>query len=95
MRIDLLKIYDDLMNDFITRTHRKKMREQDLIFIRDFLEDTAKLNADERQLLINRLYLDQPSKPKHWAYIQEFIQFINSRAHRIENPENIHRRGRA
>lgn len=91
MKIDLHSIFNDLMNDYITKTHRKKLKEQDLIIIRDFLDATKNLDSNARQLLINRLFIDQPDKPKHWAYINEFLQFINSRAYRIEFPHNLHR----
>ncbi len=82
---NLHEIKEELFNDFITIKHRKILKGKDIEIIEKFITDSEKLTPDERQLQLNKLWIDNQNKPKNWLYIHEFIQFILSRHYRTKS----------
>lgn len=79
---NLQEIKQELFNDFITIRHRKKFKPNDIELIEKFIRETEKLTPEDRQMKLNRLWIDNHNKPKNWLFIHEFIQFILSRQFR-------------
>lgn len=75
-------IYLELRNDFIVKKHVSLFKKQDWELIEKFIFENEKTTTSERQLKINRLFIDMPAKPKNWLYIVEFLSFFNSRLER-------------
>jgi len=88
----IFDIYKEIKKESITSLHRRKFTHRDWELIINFLTDTTNLDPNDRQTMINRLFLDHPDKPKNWLLILEFLQFINSRDYREKNPENLNAR---
>lgn len=64
-----------------------RLRPIDLDFIEAFLAETENDDPNERQLKINRIYIDQHgNKTRNWREILEILQTINSREYRATYP---------
>jgi hypothetical protein len=81
--MDIKEIKKQLTTDPISTIHMRDLKKSDMEFIDQFLDRTSHHDPNDRQLLINRLFMDNPNKPKNWLLIMEFLQFINSRHYRI------------
>jgi hypothetical protein len=53
-----------------------KIAERD--FARQFLNDHANLDRGQFEFKVNRMFLDQPIKPKNWTIISELLSNANS-----------------
>lgn len=54
-----------------------KLKENEIIFIREFIESNNQLNRDEFQYKINRLFIDDKIKPKNHPLITELLTVAN------------------
>jgi len=71
--------FQEAMAQAYAAKHRKILKTQDLDFINSFLTLTEHNDPHTRILKINRIFIDQPDKPKNWAYIAEAMTWANSR----------------
>lgn len=51
----------------------KKLKESDIEFCINILEQTNNLNKNDYSFKIVRLWLDQKNKPKNWTIIEELL----------------------
>jgi len=63
----------------ISRLH-KRLKIEEKLMIHDFIMDFGEMNNEQFEIKINRLFLDQTEKPKHWKEILEVLSCINSRS---------------
>ncbi len=70
---------NEMINQPYCAIHRKKLKKSDFDLILNFIARTLNDDPNERMLKINRLFIDQPDKPKNWLYISELLTMMNSR----------------
>ena len=51
--------------------HKLKSSGQE--YCLDFIEHNGELALPEWEMAVNRMFLDQPTKPANWTLIQEFL----------------------
>jgi hypothetical protein len=56
----------------------RKLTVEELSFVFAFLKENAGLDKGAFELKVNRLFLDQPNKPKHYREILELLTCSNS-----------------
>ncbi len=54
-----------------------KLTAADRDFCEQWIADRAEMNADDFELAVNRMFMDNPNKPKHWPTIMELISSAN------------------
>lgn len=64
-----------------------KLAEEELRRARAFLDANQDLSKGDFEIAINRMFLDDPKKPKHWAIISELLLCANSMTSSESTPE--------
>lgn len=70
------------MDDFLNQHHPsklyKRLNKEEITMLNKFILDNAFLSANEFEYKANRLFLDQPNKPKNHMIITELLSMYNS-----------------
>lgn len=56
----------------------KKLKPADLEFCEKFIKENAQLNKNDFEFKANRVFLDNPDKPKTWGYIWSILVEVSS-----------------
>lgn len=69
--------------------HAQKLKPEDWALIRSICEADASMSIADFEMKANRLFLDNPKKPKGWTTICALLSAANTclRAHFKESPE--------
>lgn len=55
-----------------------RLRGEDVAYARDFLGRHTALAKGDFESAVNRMFMDNPAKPKRWKEIQELLLCANS-----------------
>lgn len=55
----------------------KKLKKDELLLARNFLEQNAHLDKGQFEFAINRMFINYPNKPKNWTIILEMLANSN------------------
>jgi len=72
-----LQKFRSLKEDAYYRKYFKKLSSSDIKFIESFIEANKDLPRDEFEIKANRLFIDNPNKPKNWVALIEFLTSSN------------------
>lgn len=53
-----------------------KLKDLELAIIADFIKENEDLSRDDFVYKVNRMFLDNPNKPKNYALIQELLTVV-------------------
>lgn len=80
-----IQIYEAMIqSSYFAIKNNAKLKPNERELIKAFLEHNDKLSIAEREMKANRLFIDQPDKPRNWTLILEMLSWTNSRIRIIE-----------
>ncbi len=59
---------------------RLRLKAADLAFAEERVAELERFEPHERMVRIQRMFIDQPGKPRNWVSILELLTLANSRA---------------
>lgn len=78
-----MKTYQEHFNDLIEGPWYskiwKRLRKPEIQIIDQFINETLDLNPNDRELKINRLFMDSKTRPRQWKDILDLLAGANSR----------------
>ncbi len=66
-----------------------KINQKDMDFLIYEIEESDGLDTDQWESRINRLFIDNPNKPKRWKELSEILSSINSRTKRKSSEDHL------
>jgi hypothetical protein len=73
-----LEKFESLQNHPWLKKSWGKLKTVEREIARQFLNENAQLDRGQFEFKVNRMFLDQPNKPKNWTIILELLANANS-----------------
>lgn len=77
-----INLFDSMMQEYFYQKKFNSMNRTEKAMMHDIIRKIFSHDHNERQFNINRLFLDDPNKPKRFALMQDLLTNTNSRSKR-------------